>query len=200
MKNCFAIIERKLPFTLILLILTVLGTSGCGPTKKQYAINEALLIDQTRILENEIYKTRFALQQTLRENEILRNELADLKDPNEKSEQKAVPPKIKAARRTSDVLPMNPVNAQNNVEELPQEVLIPHRKQVPAQTAGTGSTLTVPHSGKTPALTIPSASNSPIANPVYRQDGSPAIINPTGYSFAPQLPLVQPPAWGPIEQ
>lgn len=200
MKNCFAMIERNLPFVLILLILIVVGSSGCGPTKKQYAINEALLMDQTRLLENEIYKTRFALQQTLRENEILRNELADLKEPDDKSEKKNESAKIKTARRTSNVLPMNPSIAQNNVEELPQEVLMPHRKQVPARNAGTDSMPSVPNSGKAPALTIPSASNSPIANPVYRQDGTPAIINPTGYSSAPRLPAVQPPAWGPIEQ
>ncbi|MDO5554714.1 MAG: hypothetical protein Q4G68_13225 [Planctomycetia bacterium] len=58
--------------------------AGCGPSRKQYAINEALLIDQTRILENEVYRTRYQLQKCLDENERLRQELG-LLDQNESS-------------------------------------------------------------------------------------------------------------------
>ena len=57
---------------LVALLPLVLLCCGCGPSKKQYAINEALLIDQTRILEDEIYRMRFEVQQLKTENDRLR--------------------------------------------------------------------------------------------------------------------------------
>ncbi len=182
---------RNLPLFLLVLILAA-GAIGCGPSKKQYAINEALLMDQTRLLENEVYQTRFALQQTMRENEILRKELLDLKGGSNDPE----PTRNKTARRVpSDVLPMT-ARTDRNVEELPQNVVSPRKPAVPVQPVGTKTTLTP--SANAPVLTIPSASNSPIVNPVYRQNGHAPVINQTGYSGGARVN--QPPEWGPIER
>lgn len=49
-------------------------TPGCT-TRKQYAINEAILIGERRQLEDEIYRTQFELRDALVENEKLRAEL-----------------------------------------------------------------------------------------------------------------------------
>lgn len=57
---------------------------GCGPTRKEYAINEALLIDQTRMLEDQLYRAHFEIQALQDENCILREQLC--KSPK-KSEQ-----------------------------------------------------------------------------------------------------------------
>jgi len=54
---------------------------GCGPTRKEYAINEAMLIDQTRILENQLYSAQFRIQQLERENERLRRQLEGKEEP-----------------------------------------------------------------------------------------------------------------------
>lgn len=53
----------------------VVLTAGCGPTKKEYAINEALLIDQTRMLENQLYRAHFQVQRLEQENKRLRAQL-----------------------------------------------------------------------------------------------------------------------------
>lgn len=51
-----------------------LSSLGCT-TRKQYAINEAILISERRQLEDEIYRTKFELRDALRENEILHEAL-----------------------------------------------------------------------------------------------------------------------------
>lgn len=59
---------------------------GCGPTRKEYAINEALLIDQTRMLEDQLYRAHFEIQALQDENCILRERLGT---PQKKPEQTA---------------------------------------------------------------------------------------------------------------
>lgn len=67
--------------TSVMLLLLLLTAAGCGPTRKEYAINEALLIDQTRILENQLYSAQFRIQQLERENERLRQQLEGKEEP-----------------------------------------------------------------------------------------------------------------------
>jgi len=55
-------------------ILFAAFAPGCT-TRKQYAINEAILIGERRQLEDEIYRTQFELRDALVENERLRAEL-----------------------------------------------------------------------------------------------------------------------------
>ncbi len=50
---------------------------GCGPTRKEYAINEALLIDQTRMLEDQLYRAHFEIQHLQDENAALRRRLGE---------------------------------------------------------------------------------------------------------------------------
>ena len=50
---------------------------GCGPTRKEYAINEALLIDQTRMLEDQLYRAHFEIQNLQDENARLRRRLGE---------------------------------------------------------------------------------------------------------------------------
>ena len=72
--------KKTLPASVLLLLL-LLTAAGCGPTRKEYAINEALLIDQTRILENQLYSAQFRIQQLERENEQLRRQLEGKEEP-----------------------------------------------------------------------------------------------------------------------
>ena len=51
--------------------------AGCGPTRKEYAINEALLIDQTRMLEDQLYRAHFEIQHLQDENASLRRRLGE---------------------------------------------------------------------------------------------------------------------------
>ncbi len=60
---------------------------GCGPTRKEYAINEALLIDQTRMLEDQLYRAHFEIQHLQDENASLRRRLGE----PEKAETSPVP-------------------------------------------------------------------------------------------------------------
>ena len=60
---------------------------GCGPTRKEYAINEALLIDQTRMLEDQLYRAHFEIQHLQDENASLRRRLGE----PEKTETSPVP-------------------------------------------------------------------------------------------------------------
>lgn len=84
-----------------------LAVVGCGPTRKEYAINEALLIDQTRMLENQLYRAHFQIQRLEGENKRLR---ARLEAKGEKVEPETAPfeesealnvPAASAQRRTA---------------------------------------------------------------------------------------------------
>ena len=58
------------------LIVALAGLSCVGCVgRKQYAINEAILISERRQLEDEIYRLQFELRDALEENERLRQEL-----------------------------------------------------------------------------------------------------------------------------
>ena len=56
--------------------LATLAALGCT-SRKQYAINEAILISERRQLEDEIYRTKFELRDALKENESLRKQLEE---------------------------------------------------------------------------------------------------------------------------
>ena len=60
---------------------------GCGPTRKEYAINEALLIDQTRMHEDQLYRAHFEIQNLQDENARLRRRLGE----PEKAKESPVP-------------------------------------------------------------------------------------------------------------
>lgn len=58
------------------LVVALAGLSCVGCVgRKQYAINEAILISERRQLEDEIYRLQFELRDALEENERLRQEL-----------------------------------------------------------------------------------------------------------------------------
>ncbi len=57
-----------------IVVLTASCLAGCT-SRKQYAINEAILISERRQLEDEIYRAKFELRDALRENEQLREQL-----------------------------------------------------------------------------------------------------------------------------
>ncbi|MCF0234144.1 MAG: hypothetical protein HUK22_04100 [Thermoguttaceae bacterium] len=54
--------------------LTFVAALGCA-TRKQYQINEAILISERRQLEDELYRVQFELRDALEENERLTAEL-----------------------------------------------------------------------------------------------------------------------------
>ena len=58
----------------LVVVLAGLSCVGCVG-RKQYAINEAILISERRQLEDEIYRLQFELRDALEENERLRQEL-----------------------------------------------------------------------------------------------------------------------------
>lgn len=77
MKHCISICA---------VLFLVAFLAGCGPTRKEYAINEALLIDQTRMLEDQLYRAHFQIQTLQDENNLLREKLGGKqKDADQKS-------------------------------------------------------------------------------------------------------------------
>ena len=66
--------ERNAYALLLLVGVVALTSFGCT-SRKQYAINEAILISERRQLEDEIYRSKFELRDALRENERLRAQL-----------------------------------------------------------------------------------------------------------------------------
>jgi hypothetical protein len=65
------------------LVVALAGLSCVGCVgRKQYAINEAILISERRQLEDEIYRLQFELRDALEENERLRQELGGDADAN----------------------------------------------------------------------------------------------------------------------
>lgn len=72
--------------SLLVLGLAALACAGCGPTRKEYAINEALLIDQTRTLEDQLYCAHFQIQRLETENQLLREKLEGKSGDSDSSE------------------------------------------------------------------------------------------------------------------
>lgn len=115
---------------MFIVAVMIFGTIvGCTPSKKQYQINEALLIDQTRVLENEVYRTRFLLKKCLEENERLRQELGGSNEPSES--QQNVPIKRNSAldvsvspsyRMQTEIMTQNPMNHLPNRPVLPNSL------------------------------------------------------------------------------
>ena len=86
---------------------------GCGPTRKEYAINEALLIDQTRMLEDQLYRAHFEIQNLQDENARLRRRLGE----PEKAKESPVP----FAQKKSEPAPQqNPTLSPNGNAEQPE--------------------------------------------------------------------------------
>ena len=65
--------RSRLRGALIVALAALCGVGCVG--RKQYAINEAILISERRQLEDEIYRLQFELRDALEENERLRQEL-----------------------------------------------------------------------------------------------------------------------------
>ena len=72
-------LRRRAALSVALAALCVVGCVG----RKQYAINEAILISERRQLEDEIYRLQFELRDALEENERLRQELGGDANANE---------------------------------------------------------------------------------------------------------------------
>lgn len=73
MKKDARFVVSLSPWLLLAAVLSI--AAGCGPTRKEYAINEALLVDQTRVLENQLYRAHFQIQRLEEENKQLRSRL-----------------------------------------------------------------------------------------------------------------------------
>ncbi|MBQ6827120.1 MAG: hypothetical protein IJO46_03815 [Thermoguttaceae bacterium] len=72
------------------LIIALAAFCGLGCVgRKQYAINEAVLISERRQLDDEVYRLQFELRDALEENERLRQELGDDANAPAKSRQRA---------------------------------------------------------------------------------------------------------------
>lgn len=66
--------DAKRALVALVVVSALLPTSACV-SRKQYAINEAILIGERRQLEDEIYRVQFELRDALEENERLRERL-----------------------------------------------------------------------------------------------------------------------------
>ncbi len=74
-KRIFRALSEKSAFLAgVVVVATALCVVGCT-SRKQYAINEAILISERRQLEDEIYRSKFELRDALRENQRLREQL-----------------------------------------------------------------------------------------------------------------------------
>ncbi|MDO5565953.1 MAG: hypothetical protein Q4G59_04790 [Planctomycetia bacterium] len=140
-------LSRHVPALGLIVVVSLLVLSGCGTSRRQYAINEALLIDQTRLLENEIYKTRYQLQKVMDENARLKEELGiadkgrksrssgnpeekrlDREEPNQGAVPFAPPtldpkPGGAATQRRILVIPQSQLTQDGQSESLPQTVV-----------------------------------------------------------------------------
>lgn len=84
MKNHHSTLDRARRLAVVaLLIVSAASLVGCV-SRKQYAINESILIGERRQLEDEIYRVQFQLRDALVENQQLREKLKnDGVDPDE---------------------------------------------------------------------------------------------------------------------
>lgn len=74
-KRIFRAFSNKSAFLVGMVVcMAALCAVGCT-SRKQYAINEAILISERRQLEDEIYRSKFELRDALRENQRLREQL-----------------------------------------------------------------------------------------------------------------------------
>lgn len=148
----------------LILVVSCLVVTGCGPSKKQYAINEALLIDQTRLLENEVYKTRYQLQKVMDENARLKEDLGITEASGKNSlgfpAEKKRPVRNEAGQGT---VPFDPpmVNPNSGVSDQRKILVIP-QSQLAQESTGEELPRTVVESGKNPALRLmPVSKQSP---------------------------------------
>ena len=100
--------------------------SGCGPTRKEYAINEALLIDQTRMLEDQLYRSHFEIQHLLDENARLKEKLGETDDSESADSpvpfQNTETPKTKPDRQRPYYPPIDPNALPQGVEPPPEQI------------------------------------------------------------------------------
>ncbi|MDO4587398.1 MAG: hypothetical protein Q4C95_08880 [Planctomycetia bacterium] len=144
---------------MFIVAVIIFGTIvGCTPSKKQYQINEALLIDQTRVLENEVYRTRFLLKKCLEENERLRQELGGSNEPTESRQN------VPIKRNSSLDVSVSPsyrmqteIMTQNSMNHLPNRPVLPNSLQNnqvdDPQSSGFGEKNVVPGSQFVPDAT-----------------------------------------------
>lgn len=88
--------------TLALVAVTCASALGCV-SRKQYAINEAILISERRQLEDEIYRVQFELRDALEENERLQEQL-DRQEGDDAAREKSKTTR-KTRARQSDAAP-----------------------------------------------------------------------------------------------
>lgn len=92
--------KRRIQGTLALGAATIgivaVALLGCT-SRRQYAINESVLISERRQLEDEIYRVQFELRDALEENERLRDQL-DAQNPNAEAAKKG---SSRRARKTT---------------------------------------------------------------------------------------------------
>ncbi len=220
MKKCFHFIDKVvkdnfcgfyvnrrkvLPLFLLGIMTGILIFSvGCGPTRRQYAINEALLIDQTRILEDEIYRTRSELERCLQENRQLQAKLTK-EESNGTASNKVVDP-----NQNQELLPIttssrNVRNYQTMRENLPSETIpsqviktrsakqqsginaSPNSKNVPQQSIQMNS-------GQAPANVQPNAVQPNAVQPSVQKTPGGSVNNGSPTSAAPgTLPQIRQP-------
>ncbi|MDD3586987.1 MAG: hypothetical protein PHQ75_07365 [Thermoguttaceae bacterium] len=150
----------------LLVVVSLLGLSGCGTSKRQYAINEALLIDQTRLLENEIYKTRYQMQKVLDENARLKEELG-IADKGGKGRLNRTPEKRSSSEQQSpDSVPFAPPTLDSNQGAAAQRrILVVPQSQLDQDNEAETLPQTVVDSGKNPALRLmPVSKQAPVVS------------------------------------
>ena len=142
MKSTIPNCARGLAFaqiaTLALVVVTLATSSSCT-SRRQYAINEELLIDNRRLLEDELYRVQFELRDALEENERLRAKLEKDNDERPRNERRlntTTPQRADSLRKSDDerffpggdALRTNGQSA-NEIETLPDFVPIPSSRE-----------------------------------------------------------------------
>ena len=128
-------IMRLTPIALI--VATLVPAVGCT-SRKQYAINEEILINERRMLEDEIYRVQFELRDALEENERLRAKLDKEDDarPRDARRLNSTTPQRADAQRDVDDERFFPGGdalrtgdrSSNEIETLPDFVPIPNSR------------------------------------------------------------------------
>lgn len=99
---------------------------GCT-SRRQYAVNETVLISERRQLEDEIYRVQFELRDALEENERLRAELDDVDaDSNKRAKKASTRVKDATRQKTDNRFPGgDALDVDAGAETLPDFVPVP---------------------------------------------------------------------------
>lgn len=122
---------------------------GCGPSRKEYAINEALLVDQTRVLEDQLYRAHFQIQRLEDENKRLRQRIEAKGEKADPSENKS-----KSDGKSSDAssgVPFEQVGEMEVPYSYRRPAPYPNQDVRSFQTARTAGSSFLPASGRYPS-------------------------------------------------